>query len=723
MKVAYIGTKDQLWESFTERMNQEGNDVYFLSTGKFSKGMPERIRHRYYRISLLGDNLGKVMSSISPDWVIYAGEYYMDSVYQEGEEADVTLLARTLQILTQLQKTKLILLSSTEVYGNQEERAEEGHELMPAGERGIRFAREEQMFQIYVRQFRLKGAVVRASMLYSNQAQEGGRDFLSRAFTDVLGGEEDCADDSLQPLHVADFVDGIKRIMDSGKSDVYNIAGSYTISRNHLYGSIKKEHGRENRKESGKESGKKNIKEHNRKHTEGEKGTFADNSLIKKELEWTDFRKLEDQLAAGEITFVRKKEKGRKRKASRLPVSLRRTVENALVFACFFAACYMSTSHSLFSQIDWLTIYVILISVFMGIRQSALAVLLASGAYLYLQNLSILEMTNFYSYAGSVLKIMEFVFLGLVVSYTTDMLREELRDARRELAMRNEEYEELRKINDENVMIKNEYEERLLDSKSGFPRLYRVVSRLMVLQPDRIFMEIVHIISEMIHTDTVAVYLVKESSPYLRLANALNEASVQGGKSWDISALPDIQACLDAGELYQGDVWDGGPSVVLPILYQGRCVAAILIKELPYASQTLYYKNLLKTLSLLLQESVGRALDYEDLVREELYVEGTDVLKPEAFRRNIELAREKEEKQLASYCVAQILCEGDWREGYRAVAEKLRTTDYLGIDEDGSLYVLLNNTGAEDVTYLQKRLRGSDITVAVTTAFDNSGEA
>lgn len=708
MKAAYIGTKNQLSEAFMERMGKEGNEVYQLSTAGCSRDVQGKFRHRYYQISLSGDTFRKVLKSISPDWIVFAGEYYMDSIYQEAEEADVALLTRTVQILRELKEAKLILLSSSEVYGMCEGKADERQGLMPVTEKGIRFAREEQILELYGKQFGLNLTVARSSHLYADRAQEGGKDFLSRAFSNITGEKEvmQIADDSLQPLHVSDFVDGIKRIMDAGKQGIYNVTGSHSVSRRHIYEIIEE-----------KMSEKREVS-----WLEARGGTAADNSLIKKELEWTDFRKLENQLAADEIEFVRKKEKRERRKKSRFPAALRRTVENAVIFASFFAVCYVSSSHSLFSRIDWLTIYVILISVYMGIRQSALAVILAGGAYLYLQDLSILEMTNFYSYAGSVLKIMEFVFLGLVVSYTTDMLRENLRDAHRELEMRNEEYDELKKINDENVMIKNEFEGRLLDSKTGFPRLYQVVSRLMVLQPDRIFMEIVHIIAEMLHTDTAAVYLVRENSPYLRLANALNEASVQGGKSWDISGLPQLGACMNAGELYQGNIWEGEPSVVMPIQYQGKCVAAVLVKSIPYESNTLYYINLLKTLSLLLREAVGRAMDYEKLVQEELYIEETDVMKPEAFRRNVALAREKEEKQLARYCVARITCPGDWKDGYRVLAEKLRTTDYLGLGEDGSLYVLLNNTEAEDVGFLQKRLKESNIAVTVTTAFEDSGE-
>lgn len=709
MKVAYIGTKDQLSEAFIMRMCKEGNDVYFLSTDEFPRNILKRQGCRTYKISMQGNILKKVVKSILPDWVVFAGKYFMDSVYEPQEEEDVALLVQTLQILAELRKTKLILLSSTQVYGKNDEKADEHHELMPASERGMRFVREEQAAALYRKQYGLHVSVVRASLLYSEKVQEEGEDFLSRAFTNVInsGKELSVSNEIIEPLHVLDFVDGLKRVMGSGKECVFNISGSFEISQRRLYELI---------------SEKQNGTIQNIKWIEEEKGEHIDNSLIKKQLEWTDFRMLERQLENDEITFVRKKISRIKRQKSKKTTTLQRILENVIVFAAFFAVYYASISHSLFSQIDYLTIYVILMSVFLGIRQSALAVILASGAYLYMQDLSILEMTNFYSYAGSVLKIMEFVFLGLVVSYTADMLREDLRDARRELKMRVDEYEELKKINDENIMIKNEYEERVLDSKSGFPKLYNMISRLMVLQPDRIFMEIIQIISEMVHTDTVAVYLVKENSPYLRLINALNEESTQGGKSWDVYLYPDIRASIDAGELYQGNIWKGEPAIVLPILHQGKCVSAILIKSLPYTSQTLYYINLLKTLSLLLQEAVGRALDYEELVRDELYIEDTDILKPEPFKRNILLAKEKAEKHLAEYCVAQIKCSGDFMKVHRLVSAKLRTTDYLGADEDGNFYVLLNNTSSKEAGYLQKRFEENDITVTLTTAFEDSEE-
>ena len=56
---------------------------------------------------------------------------------------------------------------------------------------------------------------------------------------------------------------------------------------------------------------------------------------------------------------------------------------------------------------------------------------------------------------------------------------------------------------------------------------------------------------------------------------------------------------------------------------------------------------------------------------------------------------------------------------YRIVSSGLRTTDNLGTDESGNLYILLNNTGAEDADHLRKRLEAKGVKIRITAAFDD----
>lgn len=375
-----------------------------------------------------------------------------------------------------------------------------------------------------------------------------------------------------------------------------------------------------------------------------------------------------------------------------------------MLFEVFFLLTSVCGSNTVFSQIDWLMVYVIVVSVFYNIYQSALAAVLASGAYLYNRGLSLLAMATFYNYADTVVAFMEFISLGLVVSYTITTLRQDARSVRLDLGMLREEYEDLKAVNDENVLIKNEYEERLLTSKTGFPKLYDLVSRLMVEDPDRILMETMQVISDLVRTNTVAVYQGQGGSPWLRLVGALSDSSVMEGKSWNLSNFPRIYMAVARGELYQGEIGSGEPAVVLPIVCRDVPAAVILIKTLPYECETLYHVNLLKTMSLLLRDVMEKALQYEELSRAERYVEGTDILKPEAFRKQVRLAQEKADKSMSEYCMVELVYSGPLKEAAAVVSHTLRVADRLGTDGEGALYALLNNTGPESLEYLQTRL-------------------
>ncbi len=709
MKVVYIGKSDELAEKLAERLGQEGDDVYILSD-KASPRKPKGISlRRFYRSPHKGESFGKLLHSISPDCVIFAGNHYISSIHAEEADEDVILLAQSLRTAAAFPQAKFILLSSTEVYGNTGEKVDESAELAVVGERGIRFIREEGLLGIYRKQRGMNAVILRASQLYTNRPKEGEGDFLSRSFSAAVQAEVCIPADVFQPLHVSDFVDAIKRVMDVGTHYIYNVCGSRQISAKRLYQLVCQQ---------------EKIQERAVRWEDPGCVTLADSDRIRQELGWSDFRNLEEQMLGGEIIYERTPAEGRDKKKRIIPTVIRQLVENLLLFAIFFALSHLCSSHSLFSKIDWLMIYVILISVAYNIYQSALAAVLASAAYLYGQNLSVLGLNTFYSYADSVMAVMEFVFLGLVVSYTANMLREENRSVCLDLEMLKEEYEDLKAINEENVLIKNEYEERLLTSKTGFPKLYSLVSRLMVQEPDRILMETLQVISELIRTDTVAVYQGQAGSPWLRLVGALSDNSAMDGKTWNLSGSPRIYDAVMRGEFYQGEFGSGEPAVVLPIVCRDVPQAVLVIKMLPYECETLYHVNLLKTMSLLLRDAMEKALQYEEMSREERYVKGTDILKPEAFRKRIFLAREKSKKCIAEYCVMELVYSGSMTEAAGAAGQTLRVTDCLGINEDGKLFALLNNTGPENLEHLQKRLLayGVEVRLVLDESAAVSGE-
>lgn len=186
MKVAYIGTSDGLAEPLIKRFGQAGNEIYVLSDKAFPKKSGSVFQYRFYHIPRNGDSFEQLLSSVSPDCVIFAGNHYMDSDPDKEYHDDVVLLAQSLKVAAGYENLKFILLSSTDVYGNTVETAGELQEQSPATQRGIRFTQEEQLVEIYRKQYNLNTVVIRASQIYCDRVCEGGEDFLSRDFTDVL---------------------------------------------------------------------------------------------------------------------------------------------------------------------------------------------------------------------------------------------------------------------------------------------------------------------------------------------------------------------------------------------------------------------------------------------------------------------------------------------------------------------------------------------------------
>lgn len=706
MKVALIGERDALAQFFLEKMKKEGNDVYFLSENDFYGNFSAAVKYRFFQLSRNPDILKNLFESISPQVVVFTGEEAMNSRLDAWDEEELTLLSRVLGLSAQTKVEKFVYLSSSEVYGEGEAVFEETDRVNPVTTKGMLTAQGEYMVAQFAKRYGIETVIVRASQIYSEQCADDGRDFLSRLIRQVKTESSLPAGEGevFQPLHVSDLAEALKRIIETGTAHLYNVSGSFTVSAATLCAALKKYF-----------DAAVQLTDSDTKS-----GTLISNVRLKKELEWTDFKKLTAFFENRQLAYQEHQAKKQEKKGG-IPAGVRRVGENVVVFAIFLALYLLTSSHSLFSQINWMLIYVVLISLFYGLRQSALAVILASGAYLATQDLSLLEMTNFYSYAQSVLTVVEFVFFGVAVSYTVDMLREEVRDTRRGYEMVSNDFRELKAINAQNVVIKNEYEKRLLDSKESIPQLYSLIERLMVLSPDRIFLEILHVVAQLVETDTVAVYTVNPKSTYLRLVNALNDASSMGGKSWNIASNAALAAAIARGDLYQGDVWNGEPAVVLPVQYHSKTIAVIVIRSLDYKNCTLYHMNLLKTMGLLVSESMARALDYEQITRQARYVDGSLVLKKEAFQEMVRIAREKQEQGVAEFCILELTTAGN----AQAVSERLgslfRTADHMGTDGEGHYYVLLNNTGTDAVKLVQERLQQKGISSQVSSRFAEAG--
>lgn len=595
MKIVYIGSSDALSETITERLGQEGHEVFLLS----DEDVPRRnklISLHHFPLTHKGSSFEDILRSFSPDCIVFAGRHYLGGNYGDESDADVALLTQSLRVAADYPGMKFILLSSTEVYGSTSTPASEEAATAPVSERGMRYVHEEALLDVYRENNTLETAVLRTPQLYSEHQWEGKRTFLSHAYADALHPKKRYANHVYQPLHVSDLAEAIVKVLNSKSGQLYNVCGSKEVSAERLYHLL---------------CDNEKIQEASIQWEKPGIDTLASDDKIRKELGWDNNHTLEGDIKDGKVDFKRAK-KEQKEKKPVFPTPVRKVLEVIVLFLVFFGITFLCTSNAVLATVDWLLIYVILVALFYTVAESMLAAIFATVGYLFFQNQGVFTgAVGSTSYADIVLVIMEFFFLGFMVSYTTNILRERVSTANEEKKQSEDDYEELKFINEENVLIKNEYEERLLASKTGFPKLYKTLRRLSSLDPNRILAETVPVIHELVHTDTVAVYRETANPSLFELVSSLNDHSAMGGKEWNLSATPQILDSVKDGIIYQGALGTDEPSVVMPITCNDHVEAVVLIKRLPYESETLYHVNLLKTVSLILEDALTNALRYE----------------------------------------------------------------------------------------------------------------
>lgn len=700
MKVMYIGDKGDFSRVMIRWLNKAEHDVFFLAQEDLPKERKERLKYHFFQLSDHIETIEEIFDSVRPEAVVFAGIAYMKDEWSLLQQSYLSCLAVILEECVKAKVERFVYLSSTQVYGEGESYITEKSKCFPQVIKGIWQMQGEDLLMLYHEQFGIKSAVLRCAPVFSDTCQEDGDDFLSRRMRRVKSGEDIQLerDSYCYTVYISDVADAVCRVLDTRETVVYNVAGQEPVKESRLYGLLCQMAG---------------VTAEVSLHNEALLKMIS-SEKIRKDLEWTDFKNLERMLEDGSIAFekktVIKEEKKRKKKS--MTEGVRKTLENIAVFFVFFAMSYICQSHSLFSKIDWLIIYVVTASLIWGVKQSALAVLLAGAAHLWIHGIGG-SFVSFYSYAENILMVVEFMFLGITVGYGMDMLRENIREKEMDMELLHSEHLELKEINRENVVIKNEYEKRLLDSKKSLPRLYSILRNVNVLEPDKILMEILNVIAEMLGTNTVAVYTCNPGSPYLRLVTSLNEASVLSGNSWNLNDTPDIRDTVLDDRIYSGNVLRGEAAYAAPITCDGKCLAVVLVKEVPFESNNLYQKNLLRTLLLLITEAMAKAIEYENRVKAEWYVGNTTILNKEKFIHQLRLEQEKKENGFAEYQVLKIETGKQNIEAvYNQIASMFRSNDYLGTDGSGGLYVILGNADKDGSRFVIGRLKEKGITAA-----------
>ena len=281
-------------------------------------------------------------------------------------------------------------------------------------------------------------------------------------------------------------------------------------------------------------------------------------------------------------------------------------------------------------------------------------------------------------------------------------MKDQLRFVKGENASRvqylNGQIKDIEDINDSNVRMKHNFEAQIVNHKESLGKIYDVSSSLEQYGQEEVLFYAAQVLARLMDCEDVAVYTVANGD-YARLFSSTSPEARKLGNSIKYTDMEAMYGEIRERRVYiNRDMEEKMPMMASAVYSEDDMQLILMLWGIPWERMTLGEANRLTIVGYLIQNAVVRANRYLEVLRNQRYVEGTNVLDEDAFTHLAKAYSDAKDKGLTEYMLLEILTGGENYERVgRAVGSAIRQTDYLGILRGGRLYVLLANTNRESV--------------------------
>ena len=403
-------------------------------------------------------------------------------------------------------------------------------------------------------------------------------------------------------------------------------------------------------------------------------------------------------------------------KAGRLDIikhilSKYKTVVRAVEFAAFFILFELlngiAGNQAQFKMIDLRLIFVVLFGSTYGINYGIAA---AAAESLSLIRAFEAEGSSWYVLFYEPSNWIPFIFyfaVGAICGYIRMKNKNNVQFIKEENDLLQEKFLFTREMYQEAIEDKNLYKKQILGSKDSFGKIFDITRKLDVIQPQELYIETIRVLEDVLENKTFGLYTLNRENGYGRLETA--SAQVQGNYPNSIK-LSEYSAAME--KLENGNVWanreflENYPMYMAGIRKNGELVMLICIQQVSREQMSLYFLNLFKILSGLVETSLLRALEYQKAVEYRQYVKGTHILKTEYFEERLKVQHDMREQKLASYVLLKVeYSEMSLQKADEILRSKVRENDVWGISESKELYLMLVQTDKEALPNILARLK------------------
>ncbi len=714
MKVLIFGGYSYIGSFIADKFLSEKHFVGIIDECKDSGAIRKTNKQKYYCSLSDVSGIEKVLDSVNFDLAVFISNTLIPK--KDDNSSD---LSKVLILCAAKRIKKFILLSSCQVYGNNIEMPlHEKSSMAPVTMEGI----SDNVKEYYCLKIgKTKGMPVLCLRVsdfygpYKSSFEMDKANIIGRAAVSAIKGEQliiNGSEDTYRDfIYIYDAAEAICRA--ALKKDfigIANVSSNTSTSFSQIIGIVNEQ------------KIIKRVKYKEKTPKELPEGTSISNERIKNELDWGITANIEEGIKKTfkeqEIIFVNEDSMKRQRVyyAKKKKVSSKSFLWLAFIesFFLLFLFGFLQWGHVFFNVrifdigIDYAIIYIIIAAVIWGQIQAYFAMSLASILFIAVSLFSGIEIITFIYSPENLIRLALYLIIGIITGYAIEHRNREIESRDISYKALSNKYGFLLNIYNQIKIVKNELEKQVINSEESFSSIYETLQKVDNLELETLYSGAVAAIEKIMKTASVSIYVtnLKTQSPFLRLKARSNSLANKIANSINIDDLHCYRQVIESRSIYINKKLDPNcPLMISPVIDSENVIALITVHEAEFENLNANYENLFKTITTLITSAIKKVYYFEDNLRHTRYIEDTDILNAETFEKVL-LQVKKNKKQFdMDYSLLAIQKDGlSLKELSKDIMKTVRENDYLGVDSECNIFVLLSNTATGFAHIVIKRL-------------------
>lgn len=703
MNVLVTGGYGFIGSSIAERFYKESHQVFIIDN--LFSGEKENIdfKHRSFIADVADEKCESFFKANSFEVVIHcAAQTSMERSIEKPFEDSSTNILGLINMLNLSRKygvKKFVFCSSASVYSEDVTLPiKEEDKLDPVSPYGINKMNGELYCRKWEEMYALSSLIFRFSNVYGPRQHVSAEDSVVSIYTSKFLNQEEIpvfgrGKQTRDFIYVGDVAEAVFRAVISGLNGIYNVSTNKQTSIEELIA----------RMADWKPQG-------SIVYLQSKVGDLAhsqlDNTKLIRDLDWVPRNSLEEGLKAtldyyeGNPAAEPLKEK----KSGFTLWSSHRVhiAENIVLFLLFYALSFIAVP--VIEIIDFWMVYVLLAALLFGKAQAVLSSVLAIAVHVNQATSSGRELISLFMDNALLATFILYLMIGLIVSYVVDRQKIELLFTKDDLASSQVRYSFLSSVYDETLEIKNELHQQILRSDNGINQIFQATRFLDSLEPEELYLGSIHVLEQTLKAKHFALYSVAPNG-FARLVSKSGDPLFMPAASLTVEENSCMYNAVNKKQFsFNHSLSPSEPLFVAPIVLQNNTVAVIVCYDAKFQKLTLSYRNLVDGVTHLISAALERSSNYIEEIHQIRFIGETRALTSVYFMRVLGLKQQASETLHIPFTLLHVNGEAYDEGNLQSIGASIRTTDYLGIADNGKLCILLSNTDSANAALVVERL-------------------